>query len=137
MVLSDSAIRNAKPAEKPYKLFDDGGLFLLVAPTGSRLWRLKYRFWEKKLLALGPYPTISLKEARERRDIAKKQLAHGVDPAVDKKVKAVAAAIEAANTVSRVDKSKSALVAAKSFQAGNHSRSEKALLRDNAINFDA
>jgi hypothetical protein len=54
MALSDSSIRNAKPAEKPYKLYDDGGLFLLVPPTGSRLWRLKYRFGGKeKLLALG------------------------------------------------------------------------------------
>lgn len=103
MALSDSAIRTAKPSEKPYKLYDDGGLFLLVATSGGKLWRLKYRFGGKeKLLAIGAYPAISLKEARERRDGARKLLAADVDPGADKKRKAVAATIAAGNTFKSV-----------------------------------
>ena len=86
MSLTDTAIRNVKPGEKPLKLFDGGGLFLLVAPTGGKLWRLKYRFGGKeKLLALGAYPAVSLKDARERRDDARKQLAKGADPGATRK----------------------------------------------------
>ena len=81
MPLTDTTIRNAKPRGKDTKLFDGGGLFLLLKPTGARWWRLKYRFGGKeKLLSLGGYPTITLKEARERRDEAKRLTAHGVDP---------------------------------------------------------
>jgi len=81
MSLSDAGIRNAKPAETPFKLFDGGGLFLLVNPGGSRLWRLKYRFdGRERLLALGAYPAVTLAKARERRDEAKVLLADGVDP---------------------------------------------------------
>jgi hypothetical protein len=74
MPLSDTALRNAnaKAKDKPYKLFDSGGLFVLVAPTGSKLWRLKYRaVGKEKLLSLGSYPTVSLKVAREKREEAK------------------------------------------------------------------
>lgn len=103
MALSDSAIRNAKPGEKPYKLFDGGGLFLLINPPGGKLWRLKYRFGAKeKLLAIGIYPDISLKDARERRDEARKLLANGIDPGADKKRKATAATIAAGNTFKSV-----------------------------------
>lgn len=81
MPLTDTAIRNAKPAEKDYKLFDGGGLFLLVRTKGARWWRLKYRFeGREKLLSLGVYPTVSLKEARERREEFKRQLSRGIDP---------------------------------------------------------
>jgi integrase len=81
MALSDTKIRNIKPSHKQIKLFDGGGLFLLVAQRGSKLWRLKYRHEGKeKLLALGTYPEISLADARERRDEARKQVAHGIDP---------------------------------------------------------
>jgi integrase len=81
MPLTDTAIRAAKPAEKPYKVTDGQGLYLLVAPTGSRLWRFKYRFAGKeKLLALGAYPAISLRDARAARDEARASLAHGNDP---------------------------------------------------------
>jgi len=75
MKLTDKACKAAAPKEKPYKVFDGGGLFLLVNATGSKLWRLKYRFGGKeKLLAIGPYPLVTLAEARERRDAAKKLL---------------------------------------------------------------
>ena len=78
MPLSDISVRNAKPQQKPAKLFDGGGLFLFIAPTGGKMWRLKYRFQGKeKLLALGVYPDVGLKEARKRRDEAREQLAMG------------------------------------------------------------
>ena len=86
MALSDIKIRNSKPKEKPFKLFDEGGLFLYVTPSGGKLWRLKYRYGEKeKLLALGSYPAITLYDARRRRDDARKQLAHGIDPGAVRK----------------------------------------------------
>ena len=65
MALTDPAIRNAKPKEKPYRLFDGGGLYLEVSQTGGKLWRFKYRYLGKeKRLALGAYPTVGLKDAR-------------------------------------------------------------------------
>ncbi len=65
MPLSDTAIRTAKPTDKPYKLADEKGLFLLVTPAGGKWWRLKYRFGGKeKLLSLGTYPDVGLKDAR-------------------------------------------------------------------------
>ena len=86
MNLSDTKIRNTKAGEKQVKLFDSGGLFLLVTPQGSKLWRLKYRFdGKEKLLSLGTYPEIFLSDARQRRDEAKRQLAHGIDPGAVRK----------------------------------------------------
>lgn len=86
MALTDTAIRAVKPTEKQQKLFDGGGLFLLVAPTGTKSWRLKYRFQGKeKLLALGLYPAVTLKDARERAAAAKKALANDKDPSAEKK----------------------------------------------------
>ncbi len=86
MPLSDTAIRSAKPAAKPYKLADGGGLFVLINPNGSRLWRLKYRVeGREKLLALGAYPAVTLGKAREKRDTAKALLAEGVDPSDHKR----------------------------------------------------
>ncbi len=79
--LSDIKIRNAKPKERGYKMFDGGGLFLLITPSGGKSWSLKYRFDNKeKKLTLGKYPEISLLEARQKRDEARKQVAHGLDP---------------------------------------------------------
>ena len=99
MPLTQFEIQNAKPAEKPYKLFDGGGLHLVVQPNGSRLWRLKYYFLGKeRLLAIGAYPLFSLAEARARRDEAKKLLASGVDPNVKKKLDKLAAEASAQNT---------------------------------------
>jgi integrase len=86
MNLSDTKIRNTKAKEKQVKMFDSGGLFLLVTPQGSKLWRLKYRHDRKeKLLSLGSYPEISLADARQRRDEARGQLAHGIDPGAVRK----------------------------------------------------
>lgn len=86
MPLTDLALRNAKPEEKPYKLADGGGLHLFVTPNGSRLWRLKYRIdGKEKLLSLTPYPTIPLAKAREKRDEAKRFLADGIDPSAAKR----------------------------------------------------
>ncbi|AOE87947.1 tyrosine-type recombinase/integrase [Pseudomonas sp. TCU-HL1] len=84
--LTDSAIKAAKPKEKPYKLSDGQGLYLEVMPNGSKLWRLKYRHADKeKRLAFGAYPAVPLQQARKRRDEARQQLAEGVDPGEQKK----------------------------------------------------
>jgi len=82
MALTNTAIQNAKPAEKPYKLYDTDGLFMQVTPAGGKWWRFKYRFEGKeKLLSLGTYPDVSLKQARDKRDDARKLLANDqVDP---------------------------------------------------------
>ncbi len=86
MPLTTTAIRNAKPNDKPRRLFDSGGLYLEVVPSGGKWWRLKYRYEGKeKRLSLGVYPDISLKDARERRDEARRLLANGVDPSEARK----------------------------------------------------
>jgi integrase len=84
-MLTDTAIRSAKPRQKPYKLTDGEGLYLLVNPNGSRWWRFKYRFEGKeKLLSLGVYPDVSAKEARERKQAARNRVANGIDPSAIK-----------------------------------------------------
>ena len=84
--LSDTTLRAIKPTGKAQKLFDGGGLFLFVAPKGGKLWRLKYRFGGiERLLSLGAYPQIGLKDARKLRDEAKEKIAKGVDPGCSKK----------------------------------------------------
>jgi integrase len=91
MPLTDTAIKAAKPAAKPYKLFDERGLYLLVDPRGGRLWRLKYRLdGREKLLAIGAYPDLSLAKARERRDEARRLLTQQIDPSARKKAERVA-----------------------------------------------
>jgi integrase len=85
MALTDTAIRNAKPKERPYKLGDSLGLFLLVQPSGGKLWRMKYRLAGKeKKLGLGTYPAIGLADARAARDEARNLLANGGDPSLEK-----------------------------------------------------
>jgi len=85
MKLTAKACEAAKPKDKAYKLFDGGGLYLEVKPPNSKLWRLKYRYLGKeKKLCIGEYPTISLADAREHRDEAKKLLANGHDPSAVK-----------------------------------------------------
>ncbi len=87
MSLTDVKIRNSKAKTKAYKLSDEKGLYLLVTPLGAKYWRLKYRFLGKeKALALGVYPEVSLSDAREKRDNARKQLANDIDPGIAKKV---------------------------------------------------
>ncbi|RXJ79484.1 integrase arm-type DNA-binding domain-containing protein [Arcobacter sp. F2176] len=84
--LTNIEIKSAKPKEKDYKLFDGGGLFLLVVKSGGKRWRLKYRFNNKeKVLSIGTYPTISLKDAREIRDDYKNLIAKGIDPIEQKR----------------------------------------------------
>jgi len=103
MPLTDSVCRNAKPKEKQYKLTDSAGMHLLVKTSGGRYWRMKYYFGGKeKLLALGTYPEISLAEAREKREIARKQLISGIDPSQARKLAKQAKAITNANTFEAV-----------------------------------
>ena len=81
MPLTDITIRNIKPREKPYKLADEKGLFLLITPAGGKWWRFKYRFEGKeKLLSVGVYPDVTLAKAREKRDEARKLLVDSIDP---------------------------------------------------------
>jgi integrase len=95
MPLTDRQIRNISPSEKPSKLADEKGLFLLINPNGARYWRLKYRIAGKeKLLSLGVYPETSLSEARSQRDEARKLIAQGVDPSEQRKNSKQAAAAE-------------------------------------------
>ncbi len=99
MTLNDTAIRKAKPSDKPIKLFDGRGLFLLIAPSGGKWWRFRYRFDGKhKSLSMGVYPDVSLAKARERREEARKLLADGIDPSENRKAKKSAKADRAANS---------------------------------------
>ncbi|HOY79250.1 MAG TPA: Arm DNA-binding domain-containing protein [Hyphomonadaceae bacterium] len=85
MALNDALIRNAKPKERDYKLFDNEGLYLQVTTGGGRLWRLKYFFAGKeKALALGRYPDINLAEARRKRNAAREALDEGRDPGAER-----------------------------------------------------
>ncbi|WP_343661081.1 integrase arm-type DNA-binding domain-containing protein [Ralstonia sp.] len=103
MPLTDTAIRNAKPSEKPIKLSDGGGLYIEIAPSGGKWWRLKYRFAGKeKRLSLGVYPDVGLKEARDRRDAAKRLLADGIDPSVERRVRKAATVERAGNSFEAV-----------------------------------
>jgi integrase len=96
-------INAAKPREKAWTLSDSQSLYLVIQPNGSKLWRFNYRFLDKqKKLHLGGWPTISLAEARARRDEAKKKIAEGIDPALDKKRARIAAKYAAANTFEAV-----------------------------------
>lgn len=99
MKLNARKVETAKPEEKDYKLFDEEGLFLLVKKNGNKHWRLKYRFLGKeKLLALGPYPLLSLQDAREAKLDAKRLIAGGIDPVVHKKSNKEDAARNVQNT---------------------------------------
>lgn len=99
MALTDTAVRNVKPSERTTKHFDGGGLFLEVTPQGSKRWRLKYRYLGKeKLLSLGLYPEIKLKDARDRRDELRKQLANGIDPSLHRKITKQSRLEKAGNT---------------------------------------
>jgi len=86
MSLTKTAIKNAKPGAKACKISDGGGLHLLIEPHGSKLWRFAYRFAGKqKTLSIGQYPSVSLEEAREAREKARKRLREGIDPSEAKK----------------------------------------------------
>jgi integrase len=103
MSLTDMQIRKAKPKDKPYKMTDGDGMFLLITPSGGKLWRLKYRIERKeKLLSFGAFPEVSLLTAREKRAEARKLLANGVDPSEAKKQKAAEKAKTNKNTFQAV-----------------------------------
>ncbi|MGE0109050.1 MAG: tyrosine-type recombinase/integrase [Bdellovibrionales bacterium] len=99
MKLTDKAVKNAKPKDKAYKLFDGAGLYLEITPAGGKLWRLKYYYLAKeKRISLGPYPLVTLAEAREKRDLAKKQLLKDIDPSAAKQEHRQEIVRNAANT---------------------------------------
>lgn len=103
MPLTDTACKAAKPSDKPRKLSDGGGLFLLVQPTGGRLWRQAYRFdGKQKTLAHGAYPAVSLQEARSKRDAAKALLARNIDPGEVRKEEKADSKLRGANTFENV-----------------------------------
>ncbi|MDI3356545.1 integrase arm-type DNA-binding domain-containing protein [Pseudomonas sp. UYIF39] len=91
MALTDTAARTAKPREKLYRMADAAGLCLEVTPSGSKLWRFRYRFGGKaKMMGLGAYPTVTLAKARERREDARRLLANGIDPTAHKQAEKTA-----------------------------------------------
>lgn len=107
MALSDSKIRVLKAGDKSYKVADEKGLYLLVTPSGGRLWKLKFRTsaGAEKKLSLGAYPEIGLKDARDLRDAARSSLAQGIDPAEKKQRDKQLARISAENTFCAVARS--------------------------------
>ncbi len=103
MTLTNKACENAKPGPKPRKLTDSHGLYLHIHPNGSKYWRYRYRLHgEEKLLALGVYPFVSLAEAREERDKARKLVNAGIDPVARKRETRVLAKVNATNTFEAV-----------------------------------
>ncbi|UCI19275.1 tyrosine-type recombinase/integrase [Mesorhizobium sp. B2-1-8] len=99
MSLSDFACKNAKPKDKPYRLADGDGLYLVVQRSGSKLWQLRYRYLQKEnILSFGKYPLVSLLDARVRRDNAKRLLIAGINPSAKRKEEKVAALTEARTT---------------------------------------
>ncbi|WP_238473901.1 tyrosine-type recombinase/integrase [Altericroceibacterium spongiae] len=103
--LSDTRVRKAAAKASDYKITDGKGLFVLVRPNGSKLWRMRYRFAGKeKLLSFGPYPEVSLAEAREKRDQARKLVRDGVDPSLEKKRRALSVAQSSGYSVERVSR---------------------------------
>ncbi|HTJ89592.1 MAG TPA: integrase arm-type DNA-binding domain-containing protein [Acidocella sp.] len=102
-MLTDAKARNAKAAEKPYRLVDFGGLFLWVTPSGGKIWRLRYEFQGKeKLLSLGPYPEVGLADARDKRDAAKALLRDGRDPSMERKLARAAGQLSVENSFKAV-----------------------------------
>ncbi|MGA3035303.1 MAG: integrase arm-type DNA-binding domain-containing protein, partial [Terracidiphilus sp.] len=100
MPLTEAKIKNAKPQpEKAVRLYDRDGLYLEVAPSGGKWWRIKYRFaGRENRLSLGVHPEVSLRDARERRDEARKLVTRGIDPSQQKKIEKAALRVQSANT---------------------------------------
>ena len=96
MPLTDAKVKNARPCPKEYRLSDGGGLHLLVVPKGGKYWPMKYRFGGKDMapLAFGVYPAVSLAQAREKREAARKQLRESIDPGVVMKAQKAAKVAE-------------------------------------------
>jgi integrase len=105
MPLTDVQIRNAKPQDKPYKLTDGGGLYLLIHPSGGKRWRWKYYIHGKeKLLAIGVYPDVTIAEARKKRDEARELLKDGLDPSQQKQIDKLTSKAKAGNSFETVAK---------------------------------
>ena len=103
MALSDITVKKAKPHEKAMRLFDGGGLYLEVSPAGGKLWRWKYRYGGKeKRLSLGTYPDTGLADARAKHGVARKLLAAGIDPSVQRKAEKLATKERSANTFAAI-----------------------------------
>ncbi len=103
MPLSDLQIRKVKPKDKPFRLSDGLGLHLMIKPNGSKLWQFRFRYMGKeKLLSLGQYPIVSLADARKKRNDAKRMLADGTDPSVQKKLDRINAHVKARMTFKEV-----------------------------------
>lgn len=103
MSLTDIAIRRAKTRDKPYKIYDELGLFLVISPSGSRLWRMKFRHGgSEKKLSFGAYPQVSLRDARKMRDDARDLIADGKDPALERQRDKLRAGALADNTFTSI-----------------------------------
>lgn len=103
MALSDTALRNAKPTEKPFKLYDERGLYLIVNPNGGKWWRLKYRLdGKEKTISLGTYPEVTLAQARGKRDDARALVAGNTDPSLHRQETKIQAKLAAQNTFEAV-----------------------------------
>ncbi len=99
MPLTDTAIRNAKPGEKPYPIRDEKSLYLIINPSGSKWWRWDYRFaGKRKTLSMGVYPDVGLKAARDKRDEARRLVADGIDPGENRKIQKAALLERAENS---------------------------------------
>ncbi|GHT99806.1 hypothetical protein FACS1894126_6110 [Alphaproteobacteria bacterium] len=102
-MLSDSACKNAKPKDKVYAITDGEGMYLEIHPNGSKYWRMKYRYGDKqKRIALGVYPEVSLKEAREKKSAARKILKSGEDPSIVKKKEKIELKEDIVNTFENI-----------------------------------
>lgn len=105
MSLSDTAIRNAKPSNKAFKMYDEQGLFILITPSGGKWWRLKFRFnGNENSISLGTYPETSLKSARDKRDEARRLLAEGINPSEQRKAKKASTRNNAANSFESISR---------------------------------
>lgn len=130
MALTDNQVKKAVAGEKPQKLFDSGGLFLLVTTAGFKSWRLKYRFGGKeKLLVIGPYPEVSLKAARDRRDAARQELRDHKDPVIEER-KREQAAHAAAGATFKVVAERWRLAQAPRWSPVHQKKVEQRLTRD-------
>ena len=105
MALTDIQIRSAKPQEKPYTLSDGLGLTLLINPDGSKGWRFRYRFNDKaKMMSFGSYSLVSLAEAREKRDVVRKQVVNGINPVEERKAQKLALKISTENSFEAISR---------------------------------
>jgi integrase len=99
VALSATSVRKVKPRARPFRLADEKGLYLETRPNGSKYWRMKFRFaGREKLLALGVWPEVTLKQARDRRDQARRLVADGIDPSAERHAEKVARALRAGNS---------------------------------------